>query len=703
VSVLGPGDRIAGRYRLLEELGGGGMGVVFRARDEEESRDVAVKILRRTNPEAVRRLQREARATRRLDPERVAEVYDAGETEAGEPFLVMEYVEGRTLRALLLAGALERAEVLQILREIATTLGQAHAAGLVHRDVKPDNVIVRADGRVVLLDFGIVKHIDLSGDAAQVTTLLTSEGAMIGTPAYLAPEQALGRDVAPAVDQFALAVTAFELLTGKLPWTATEVTRMLAQLLADRPPPASTLKEGLSKSFDAVLWRGLSKSPVDRFPSVEKFVEALEAAERGIVMASPASQTLDVPAPSALPLAPSGLSSMADASPTFDAPASTAVPLPKSRKSLGALAFVALVGVSVGGIFLARGRPSRVEGNASGAGAAHALGLSSHAALACPIFAVEGLPEIASQLGAAAASFACARAKWYLGGSDDRVVVPAALLDAPAQPGPSLPDLYDAPDARSRTLGVTKARGLASLDGTVTRRDQSWRLDLVVRAEDGREIARTEGEETPYLASAIRSATSRLWQTAPLAPEPIDPDVARWTAYPTIETGLMDLDLREVGARAEACARVGHEGAALGRSYFDFSERCHLGDGAIDAGALAVDRSSPSGLVTSVNAILTAASTNPFSEAEMRGLASEVESMRATESSHLGRASLDRLAGLLWSLVHDTDRAHTALLSAVADDPLFLNDWFQLQWLAGETGSSDAVKSLASVWFPQEP
>ena len=192
------------------------------ARDEQENRDVAMKVLREApKGEAARRLRREARATSALDPKRVARVFEVGETPDGELYLVMEYVPGRTLRSLLRSGRIARADAVRIVREIASTLGEAHRAGIVHRDVKPDNVIVGDDGRVVLLDFGIVKNLETGDDAAQLSTQLTSEGTVIGTPAYLAPEQALAREVGPPSDQFALGVTAYELLTGKLPWTAT--------------------------------------------------------------------------------------------------------------------------------------------------------------------------------------------------------------------------------------------------------------------------------------------------------------------------------------------------------------------------------------------------------------------------------------------------------------------------------------------------
>ena len=207
-------------------------GVVYLARDEREGRDVAIKVLKDApEGEAARRLQREARAMNALDPRGVAQVYDVGQTPANELYLVMEFVPGRTLRALIRKGRLERAEALRILRAVATTLGQAHLAGLVHRDVKPDNVMVCDDGRVVLLDFGIVKRLAVGEETAHLSTQLTAEGSVIGTPAYLSPEQALGRGVGPATDQFALAVMAYEILSGKLPWTATEVTTMLAQVL----------------------------------------------------------------------------------------------------------------------------------------------------------------------------------------------------------------------------------------------------------------------------------------------------------------------------------------------------------------------------------------------------------------------------------------------------------------------------------------
>ena len=159
------GDRIAGRYEVLEQLGSGVMSVVYLTRDEKIHRLVAVKVLSAhgSSPRAMERTRREASASNVLDASRVARVFDVGETSGGELYLVMEYVKGRTARALLRAGRLERSEALRIVREVAITLGQAHRAGLVHRDIKPDNIVVAEDGRVVVLDFGIVKYLVSDG------------------------------------------------------------------------------------------------------------------------------------------------------------------------------------------------------------------------------------------------------------------------------------------------------------------------------------------------------------------------------------------------------------------------------------------------------------------------------------------------------------------------------------------------------------
>ncbi len=339
LGAIQPGSRVAGRYVVREELGSGGMGVVYLAHDERSGTDVALKVLRPPyDAEASRRLRREAAAASALDPARVAGVLEQGEMDDGAPFLAMAYVDGQTVHGLLQRGRLELAFALQIVREVAVTLGQAHRLGLVHRDVKPSNIMVRKDGGIVHLDFGIVKRLEPSEYAGRASTQITRMGAVLGTPAYLAPEQALGREVGPESDQFALAVTAYELLTGARPWMGANVTHLLEEILMAQAPPASAVNPSLPRAVDGVLWRGLSKARGARFESVDAFAEALVAAASGEEVALGSMATVEGP-----PVAPAQRGS----------------PGPGRRmRAVGAL--IALVALGTGGWWLARGHVPRL-------------------------------------------------------------------------------------------------------------------------------------------------------------------------------------------------------------------------------------------------------------------------------------------------------------------------------------------------------
>jgi serine/threonine-protein kinase len=286
VTTLKPGDRIAERYVLGERIGEGGMGVVYAARDEKLRRPVAVKVLspqRVGNKTARARLKREARAAAAFADPGIAQVFDVGETDDGGAFLVMELVRGESVRGKQPPG-LPQAEALRIVHEVARTLDAAHKAELVHRDVKPDNIMIREDGRVVLLDFGIAKDF---GQAARRTadeepdSVVTAQGMMMGTPPYVAPEQIHAKGVGPASDQFALAVVAYGFLTGKRPWDAPTDLGVLGQILMEPPLPATSFVAGLPSAVDAVFARALAKEAVKRFPSVEAFADALESAVTG--------------------------------------------------------------------------------------------------------------------------------------------------------------------------------------------------------------------------------------------------------------------------------------------------------------------------------------------------------------------------------------------------------------------------------------
>ncbi len=305
IQLARPGDRLPGTpYRLIEKLGGGGMGQVFRAEHVELGREVAVKLLAPTlahDPKAMERLRREARAAARLGNPHIIDVYDLGITEDGRPYVVMKLVPGRDLKALADAEApLDPARVVRLVRQIGDALRAAHAAGVVHRDLKPENVLVepRADGEsVTILDFGIAQSIQ------DTDTRLTRDGQMIGTPGYMAPEQALARPLDGRADQYALAVMTYELLSGRSPFDRLSPLQLIAAQLTEAPAPLGDVIDParVPPAMVDVVMRGLSKEPDARFPEIADFVDALTAAADA-PLAAPAPPPSKAPSRSPLPL-----------------------------------------------------------------------------------------------------------------------------------------------------------------------------------------------------------------------------------------------------------------------------------------------------------------------------------------------------------------------------------------------------------------
>ena len=268
-----------GKYEIVEELGRGGFATVYKARDVDLERVVAHKVLHpyyAEDRQFVERFRQEARAAARLRHPHIVTVYEAG--EAGDQlYIAMEYLPGRTLQALLEAeGALPLERALPILEQVAEALDHAHAQGVVHRDVKPGNVMVEqiAEGvRATLTDFGLVKAL-ASG------TALTSPGTLLGSPEYMAPEQAdperVG-EVGPAADRYALGVVAYQMLTGRVPFPGNTPATLYAHEHKPVPPPRS-LCSGLSEAVEAALLCMLAKAPAERFPSACAFVAQLREA-----------------------------------------------------------------------------------------------------------------------------------------------------------------------------------------------------------------------------------------------------------------------------------------------------------------------------------------------------------------------------------------------------------------------------------------
>ncbi|NVB79622.1 MAG: serine/threonine protein kinase [Kofleriaceae bacterium] len=263
-----------GRYRIDTVLGSGGMGIVYRAYDPQLARPLAIKVVRRTGDDTQgrARLVREAQALARLSHPNVCHIYDVG-TEGDEVWLAMELIDGVSLRQW--AGERRpREELIAVLLGAAEGIAAAHAAGLVHRDVKPENVLVTRDNRAIVTDFGLARHgdqIDPNASTLSTDPHLTATGAIAGTPAYLAPEQLLGDPLDGRVDQFAWAVMAWELITGSRPFPIVFAVRVEAIRAGLTPPP------DLPPSLASALTKAMHASPEDRFDSMRELIDAIKA------------------------------------------------------------------------------------------------------------------------------------------------------------------------------------------------------------------------------------------------------------------------------------------------------------------------------------------------------------------------------------------------------------------------------------------
>jgi serine/threonine-protein kinase len=289
---------IAGKYRVDHVLGSGGMGVVVQATHVALNQAVAIKLIRddvARSPELIARFMREARAAAQLPPEHIARVTDVGQTEKGEPFLVMELLSGRDLDAELEArGPLPIEEAVGYILQACEGVAEAHAAGLVHRDLKPANLFVdtrRVSGPVVkVLDFGLSKSDDPKSDK------LTQTSSSFGTPGYMSPEQIRSAKYAePRTDQHALAAILYELLTGEMPYTSKNVTSLLVTICTSPPPHARALRLDVPKGLDAAILRALAKRPEDRFPDLAGFAAAIApfAGPNGLAIAHRIARILD--------------------------------------------------------------------------------------------------------------------------------------------------------------------------------------------------------------------------------------------------------------------------------------------------------------------------------------------------------------------------------------------------------------------------
>jgi serine/threonine protein kinase len=266
---LAPGVMV-GPYRLIEPAGSGGMAEVWRAYDARLERNVAIKFLsprHATDPSYLDRFQHEARAVSKLDHANVLTVLDYGEQD-GWTYMVSPFIGGGTLAEKFHRGPWAAAEAVPVLEALAAALDYAHREGIVHRDVKPSNVLFTERGRLVLSDFGVAQMLEN-------TTFLHDAGRIIGTPMYMSPEQADGQRASAASDLYSLGIVAYEMLTGRPPFMAETPLAMLRAHLDKPLPPACSLNPNLPEAVEAALFKAMAKNPADRFATGQEFVGAL--------------------------------------------------------------------------------------------------------------------------------------------------------------------------------------------------------------------------------------------------------------------------------------------------------------------------------------------------------------------------------------------------------------------------------------------
>ncbi|HXH41127.1 MAG TPA: protein kinase [Thermoanaerobaculia bacterium] len=277
--MLAP-DQHLGPYRLVARVGAGGMGEVWRAEDSRLGRTVAIKVLPPSfvaDVEATARLKREARTAAQLYHPSIATIHSI-EQDGDHIFIVEEFVEGESLTNVIRRGGLSEAEICRICRAVADALAEAHAKGIVHRDIKPDNIIV-AGNRVKVLDFGIAKQVGVAGASASDTptaAFVTQQGMIVGTIHYMSPEQALGKAIDGRTDVFSLGVVLYEMATGRRPFGGETITETMTQIIRDEPAEPLLVNPKITPGMNEIIQRSLRKNVAERYTAAE-LVTALDA------------------------------------------------------------------------------------------------------------------------------------------------------------------------------------------------------------------------------------------------------------------------------------------------------------------------------------------------------------------------------------------------------------------------------------------
>ncbi len=280
--AIGELPRDFGPYELIREIGRGGMGVVYEARQKGLDRSVAVKMIlagHLASPELVRRFQAEAKAAARLRHSNIVHIHEVGQCH-GQDFFAMEYIDGQSLAERMRHGPIDVSAAVRLLATVARAVEHLHRQGIVHRDLKPSNILLDADGQPYVSDFGLAKIFDAGAEA-------TTTGVIAGTPCYMAPEQAMGRraKIGPATDVYSLGAILYELLTGAPPFRAETPLDTLMEMLAGDPARPRSLNPHIPRGLELICLKCLAKEPGDRYPSAAALADDLDRFARGEALA----------------------------------------------------------------------------------------------------------------------------------------------------------------------------------------------------------------------------------------------------------------------------------------------------------------------------------------------------------------------------------------------------------------------------------
>jgi hypothetical protein len=662
---------VADRYRLLHKVGAGGMGEVWASDDLHGTRVVALKLVREGVDDAPAReaLLREARAAQALHHPNVLEIQEVLDV-GGQPVLVMDLLQGETLAGRLLrTPRLEIDELIALALPVVSALGTAHTAGLVHRDLKPENIFLDVRGagatRVRVLDFGIARRSAIDAETAQSTGLTTTTGLLIGTPAYMSPEQLYGEsDLDHRADLWSLGIVLYQCLAGFLPTQGGNLGQVIKAVVARPFEPIGRLRADAPERLAGLVERLLARDRNARPRDASEVFEVLRAL-------SPAAAR-DVPVPAPLP-------------------ARAHTPLERPPRRLVAIAGAAAV--SIVAVALVYWRVDvRVVPTPPAAAAARP-------AIACPPWQLLSGSADDRWLGAAAAATACERIRVILGGADGRTLSPAELLGLPSHP-------FDHDDGsvlltaggRDTALEAARRRGAIVFDGEVGREEGKFRVRLRRDSPDGAPVF-----EGPSLYEAIRSALDEEEKRGRLTrASSLEPAWAEWSRARDVAGALALLDfvyaLAQNARALEPTCRAVEATPGIEDSMRQFARwQCAYTRG--------IRAAEPQFRATSPGQVaLLARVAHAVARRDPPETIAAVKRLLDREPSALGRSTL---AATLSCLLQATDPEGAARFArrAVKEDPRnllgdFCAPWGQILVTTSDTASSAAAANAMRAWAP---